>query len=325
MTFDIDPGQNHLQDIVYSFAAPPGFDLNQPDTGPCFAARSSGLYSSIDGGSTWQGLLDSLKLEQDLPVLSLAVSPAFRSDKILVAGVPGGLLLSEGGGDTWRVISFPSPPPLFSAVVLSPAFMDDGVGLSGSTEDGIFRTDDRGQKWPAANFGLLDLKIFCLQLTPTFQEDEIALAGTESGIFRSTNGGRAWREVSLPFDFETILSLACSPDFAHDHLFLAGMETKGLIVSTDGGQTWEQPDPLVVNGSVDSILFSPKFPNPADILIVNEGRLFLSRDAGKSWSAWLQAETGPGVVTAVFAPQGFNSGSALLVGMGDGRILRINV
>jgi photosystem II stability/assembly factor-like uncharacterized protein len=325
MTFDIDPGQGNLQDIVYSFAAPRGFEFNQPHTGPCFAARSSGLYSSIDGGSTWHSMLGSLQLNQDIPVLSLAVSPAYHSDKTLVAGFSGGLLVSNDGGSNWRVVSFPSPPPVFSAVALSPAFLEDGVALAGSLEDGIFRSEDRGQNWTSAAFGLLDLKTFCLELSPAFSENETVLTGTESGIFRSTNGGRAWREIPLPIGYEAVLSLASSPDFKRDSMILAGTETKGLLASTDGGQTWEQVDSAQISGSADAILFSPQFPHKEHILILNEGRLVLSVDGGKNWSPWREGEPGMGGVTAVFAPQGFATGSTILLAFVDGYILKLDI
>ena len=60
-------------------------------------------------------------------------------------------------------------------------------------DDGVYRSADRGVRWVAFNFGLLDLHVSCLAVSPDYADDETLLAGTESGIFESTNGeiGRA--------------------------------------------------------------------------------------------------------------------------------------
>lgn len=68
-------------------------------------------------------------------------------------------------------------------------------------EDGIFRSANRGERWSPWNFGLLDLNVLALAISPCFESDETIFAGTESGIFRSTNGGRAWREADFPLSW----------------------------------------------------------------------------------------------------------------------------
>jgi len=81
--------------------------------------------------------------------------------------------------------------PLISALATSPNFADDGTILAGSIEDGVFCSMDRGVQWAAWNFGLLDLHVLCMALSPHFGRDETVFVGTETGLFRSTNGGHA--------------------------------------------------------------------------------------------------------------------------------------
>ena len=105
-------------------------------------------------------------------------------------------------------------------------------------EDGVLRSWDRGASWAAWNFGLLDLNVFALALSPNFTHDDMLFVGAESGVFRSTNGGRAWRETAFPMECAPVLSLALSPNFSVDGCILAGTEEHGLWRSGDRGLTW---------------------------------------------------------------------------------------
>ncbi len=121
------------------------------------------------------------------------------------------------------------PPPFVHSLAVSPQFAQDGVVLAGTMEDGVFRSGDRGAQWAAWNFGLLDLSVLCLSMSPAYADDETVFAGTDSGIFRSMNGGRAWRELEFPPDWAPVLSLALSPGFGADGMLFAGTEFGGHV------------------------------------------------------------------------------------------------
>ena len=225
--------ENLQTDLVYALAC-------TPDLGVCFAARGSGLYRSVDGGGRsgnlhtihWvlQNLCPRLLLFYRLITL---ITPSF-------AGVPGGVLLSMDAGINWTPTWLASPPPMVSAMAISPNYSEDGVVFVGTAEDGVFRSADRGSHWTRWNFGLLDLTAYCMGVSPDYAVDETLYIGVESGIFCSTNGGRAWREVDLPVGYDAVLSLALSPDFAEDGVIFAGTESNGLLYSEDKGRTWRQ-------------------------------------------------------------------------------------
>lgn len=307
-----------VQDMVYSLATSPVFARD----GLCFAARPAGLYRSDDGGLTWQSAYASLELQKPLTTVAVIFSPDFERDHSLFAGVRGGVLRSVDGGRHWYVSSF-DPPPFVSALVVSPNFAQDGTLLAGTLEDGVLRSGDRGEHWTAWNFGLLDLNVLCLAISPSFAGDETLFAGTESGIFRSTNGGRAWREVEFPMEYAPVLSLALSPGYATDGLLLAGSETNGLFISRDRGATWERLGQKALGKEVSSIALAPRFPDQPDILVVSDNAVLISRDGGATWADWPEAASFSGEVVAVAAPQGLEPGALLLVGLTDGRVVRV--
>jgi len=304
------------QDLVHALAASPAFERD----GVCFAARPTGLYGSQDGGQSWQSAYGSLALEAPLATAAVALSPGFPADQTLFAGVPGAILRSSDGGRSWFVAPLPTPPPFVSSLAISPNFVHDGIVLAGTMEDGVFRSGERGVHWATWNFGLLDLNVLCLAISPAFAEDETVFAGTDSGIFCSTNGGRAWREVDFPADLAPVLSLALSPGYASAGLLFAGTESYGLYTSQDRGHSWTRLGEGTIDGAVNSLLLSPEFPARPEMLVSWAEALLISRDGGQTWSDWNPDFDIQHSIMAVAAPLGLGPDAPLMVGLVDGQV-----
>lgn len=318
----IDPitgQQDDPQDPVLALAASPAFSQD----GLCFAARRSGLYRSEDRGITWQPAYIALELGAALATSAVAVSPAFESDHSVFAGVHGAVLRSVTAGTRWQVALLPSPPPLVSTLVVSPNFLRDGTVFAGTVEDGVFRSGDRGSSWASWNFGLLDLHILSMAISPDFANDQTLFVGTESGIFRSGNGGRAWREVDFPDEFAPVLSVGVSPGYGKDGLLMVGTEDSGLFASQDRGRTWTRLGEHTIPGAVNAIVFAPEFPTKPDVLVLLDAAVLISRDGDQSRTHWRAGVVEEEGMAAVVAPHGLDPGAPLLLGLLDGRVLRI--
>ncbi|MGE5223873.1 MAG: VPS10 domain-containing protein [Omnitrophica WOR_2 bacterium] len=289
----------------------------------CFAARQSGFFLSKDGGIHWQTGFQSLQLDSPLSVTAAAISPSFRSDHTLFCGVPGGILYTIDGTKSWSSAIFQTPPPVISCIALSPDYLEDGILFAGTLEDGIFRSADRGSRWSPWNFGLLDLSILSLAISPGFKQDETILAGTSSGVFISENGGRAWREMDFPVDYAPVLCLALSPDYPQSGTIFAGTESRGLYQSTDNGDTWQRLGEEAIPDTVNNILLSQNFLRLPEILILTADSLQFSRDRGITWNTWKQNLVFDQNPTAMAALSGLHENMALLIGFEDGQIMRI--
>lgn len=289
-----------------------------------FAARNSGLYRTEDGGLAWQMAYQSLDLSEPLPTLTVAIAADFEHDPRVFAGLSGGILRSLNGGQVWENVPLPPPPPVISTLELSPNFEQDGIVFAATLEDGVLFSADRGHHFGAWNFGLLDLNILFLAISPDFAQDETVFVGTQSGIFRSTNGGRAWREVDLPVGYEAVLSLALSPDFARDSILLAGTELQGLLLSTDSGESWRRLGADVFTEAINAVQLAPDFSARPEILALHAGTLLHSADRGETWNLWREDILADQQVTAILAPHGFDPGALVLVGLLNGNVLRLD-
>jgi photosystem II stability/assembly factor-like uncharacterized protein len=301
-------------DPVYTIACPAG----SPEI---FAGRVSGLYHSPDGGASWIPVLQSLGVSEPTPIAAVAVSPSFAHDRTILAGVAGAALRSTDGGGTWKFLALKPPAPYLTALAFSPNFLEDGVILGGTAEDGILRSENGGDDWAYWNFGLLDLEILCLVVSPAFEQDETIFAGTGSGLFRSTNGGRAWKELRLPAGHVPILSLAAGGKIGQDFALFAGTEENGQFHSQDSGKSWLPAGAEPLQGAVNAVLASQTESQPTLAALV-DGELLISTNIG---SIWRKVRL-PGTQSAISAIQpasGFGLDQPLLIGLETGEIIRL--
>jgi photosystem II stability/assembly factor-like uncharacterized protein len=298
---------------VTALAISPTFERDRT----CFAATLVGLFCSTDGGGIWRRLGDA---GHAVAFTAVVVSPGFAEDgQLLVAGLEGGVWSVTNGGASWTTGDFRGRPVEVSALALSPEFGRDGTAFAATMEHGVFVTRNRGALWEAGTFGLLDLDVTALAVSPRFARDETLFAATASGLFRSPNGGRAWREVGQPGEGAVVQCLACSPDYGADGVLYAGTELNGLFRSEDRGITWQPVGSTLPDPCVNAVALSPRYHEDHTVLIATNSAVYLSRDAGHTWSHHAEA---PDALCLAITPS-FSAGDLVLVGLAEHGVLRL--
>ena len=123
-----------------------------------FAGTPSGLFKTSDGGESWNRLQIS-GLSEDSYIESVAVSPDFADERILLVSVRGeGHFRSVDGGETFSSIGdnlvddqivlgqFVGMVPKFSGIVFSPSFTIDKA-IYGYSGHALLRSVDIGETW----------------------------------------------------------------------------------------------------------------------------------------------------------------------------------
>lgn len=166
--------------------------------------------------------------------------------KVLLAASNQGLARAQGntsGG--WLVIS-----PLSGQRVrsLAAAAQASNTVFAG-TDDGVLRSDDRGQTWQPA--GLAGQIVTTLAVSP--QQPDIVYAGVKpAGVYVSRDGGESWAYLegfqrihgrrlwfspAEPPDWRAyVQAISVSP--TDPNVIVAGVEFGAVVRSDDGGQTW---------------------------------------------------------------------------------------
>jgi hypothetical protein len=202
-----------------------------------YAAVSTGIYRSSDGGAHWDAF------GQGLPALSdavgyktIAIEPA--SGRIWL-GTEGGLYRRERNGPRWT-----RDPDLGSArvtaVVCNPR---DGRVVVGTIKQGVHVRS--GRAWRRVG----DLDWFVSRVVPDPVDPARLYAATRgSGVFGSVDGGATWRPMGRGVLDPDVRSLAIHP--ADPSRLVVGTTAAGWYYSHDRGATWrasERVAPLTMS------------------------------------------------------------------------------
>ncbi len=271
-------------------------------------------------------------------VQALALSPAFRTDGLALAGgwrtggygVTGGygIVRTTDGGASWHDLQNENHRWPIYDLALSAAFASDQTAFAG-TEVGLLRSTDRGDTWTTLYGGLPGCEhgsrcaIGRVRLSPAFNLDGTVLAAqsvltdASAYLYRSTDRGVSWTRILTG----TVTAPAFSRDFATNHIvFAAQFDDLGatrLLRSTDAGLTWTEAKRLT-GVQVNDIL---ETYDGALLLATGDGVLRLVADG----DTYIVQETNPNTGAAVnrLAMAGDHQYAAgengLFISLSDGR------
>lgn len=265
-----------------------------------FVARSDGLYTACDDLAQWTKATYTPPAAGLPEAVTAICSVAQGSEMHIFAATQGGILRSSNHGQDWFFAALTAPPPVVSCLLPSPAFVDEGLLLVGTLEDGICRSEDYGRSWSPSGFGLLDRHVLVLAFAG---QEDIVYAGTETGVFVSHNAGRSWRETHFPMEAAPVLSLAALPSGE----LLAGTERSGLYASSDQGQTWLRQSETAFTEAINQLLYVR-----GRLYALHGDQLWSAQDTQSDWLP--QTQTNQSITTAAALLD-----QRLLLGFDDGR------
>jgi photosystem II stability/assembly factor-like uncharacterized protein len=221
---------------VYTLALVPGRE------GKIYAAASSGVWGTEDGGASWRQLTASIV---DMgKVSSLLVDPS-QPDTV-IAGTWRRAYRSDDGGATWTGIF---EGMVLDSEVFSMTPIPETPGEIWATTCGwVYHTLDRGDHWERFKDG------FAERRTPSFAAlpDGRLLAGTVGGLHLSVDGGRNWKPVGDPA--LSIQAIALHPD--RPQRVILATEGSGIWISDDGAATFHPSSNGMSNLRVSALALS---------------------------------------------------------------------
>ena len=247
----------------------------------CFAATEQGLWkwNAADG---WQPTAPQFA---QVPISAIAAA-----NQTVLIGSADGVALSRDAGETWGLATLPVKAHVL-ALAVSPNFDQDGIAWAATAKDGVLRSPDSGTNWHAWNYGLLDMAVNAMAVSPNFAEDETLFIGTELGVFVSENQGRAWRELGFPNESGPVTALAILAETTRkdarkgtQYTLAAGTEGNGLWMSAAPYATWTR-------ASLKAEVVNALAATSEGLIAATTDGVFTSPN-GKKWTRLTQTDDG---------------------------------
>ncbi|MHB0975572.1 MAG: FG-GAP-like repeat-containing protein [Candidatus Aquicultorales bacterium] len=267
-----------------------------------FVPTGRGVIKSANGGSSWEPV-SALTFFR---VWSIDLSPGYPSDPTIFAGSLDGVYISEDAGATWAKSNKGINEIRVSSLAISPDIANDGRLYAGSY-DGLYVSNDSGDSWSLDDAALPGPHVRSVRFSSDYANDGTVFAVTDDFIYRSTNRGGNWSKVYDPANPPPVqgggvyggpygnnespygpspVYITISPTFATDRTVFVGTYY-GLLVSTDGGDSWTAI-PLSTYGGIKAVL-SPSYATDKTLFAhalrpeADSQKLFKSTDGGKTW------------------------------------------
>jgi photosystem II stability/assembly factor-like uncharacterized protein len=233
-------------------------------------STEGGLYSSDDGGMTWESDADM----QGQSIRALTAAPS--DPKAVVAGTLKGVYRSADGGKHWKLISPEGSQEIHEveSIAIDPA---NPEVIYAGTWHLPWKTIDGGANWTSIKQGIIeDSDVFSIILDP--KDPNVVYASACSGIYKSQNGGEKFQKVQgIPSTARRTRVLMQDP--RNLNIVFAGT-TEGLFRTGDSGAGWQRTTgPEVI---VNDVYVDPSNTNHV-LLATDRGGVLASNDGGFSF------------------------------------------
>lgn len=316
-----------------------GWVVDRPD---------GGLYESSDGGLTWQVQAEM----KGQSVRALASAPS--DPKIMVAGTLKGVYRTDDSGVHWKLISPEGSTEIHEVESIAIDPVDPKIIYAG-TWHLPWKTVDGGAHWTNIKQGIIDdSDVFSIIVDPKspqtvyasacsgiyksvdgggkfakvqgipttarrtrkLAQDPLNLttvfAGTTEGLYRSLTSGIGWTRLTGP---DVIVNDVYIDPTSSKHVLLA-TDRAGVLVSEDGGVTFQPSNSGFSSRQVTSFAADPHKPSTIYVGVVNDktsGGVFMSEDGGVRWQQQSNALNGRDIFSLATIEDG-----TLLAGTGHG-------
>jgi photosystem II stability/assembly factor-like uncharacterized protein len=248
------------------------------------AGETQAVYSSPDGGATWQAF--DLDTNQTIPAVILDSSEGSSTGWLVYGNDDGQSFQSEcwttgDSGATWaRLSEFEEDRPVGCLFQLDADTLYAG-GYSGY----VVVSDDGGATWrdisvPMDEEYTADVTSVC------FVDTQRGWAATPRVLYGTEDGGTTWepfKEFDPSSEDKAFPRIGCVTATMEQDAVRVSMTTlmDGAYQSTDGGHTWEKAD----LGDAKTT-FSVSFLTPRRGIVTGAGgRVWTTEDGGETWDA----------------------------------------
>lgn len=241
------------------------------------AGTLKGVYRSQDGGRNWTLISPPGSVEIH-EVESIAIDPV--NPQIIYAGTWHLPWKTVDGGQHWQNIKqgLIVDSDVFS-IIIDPHAPNV---IYASACSGIYKSNDAGEQFhKVQGIPSAARRTRVLMQDPT--NSNIVYAGTTEGLYRTVDAGAKWT-LMTPNDI--IINDVYVDPKNPQHILMA-TDRSGVLKSEDGAATFHSDNHGFSERQVSALVTDPQNPSTVYVGVLNDkrfGGVFVSKDAGQSWT-----------------------------------------
>ncbi len=270
--------------------------------------NGQGIYRSTDGGNTFSTVNSGLNTSNISQTYFDQIQFADSDPNIAFVGEwsKAGNYISEDGGVTWNKLegydnsAYSMQNKYFRAFAIDP---NNAQKIIGGTGEGIWLSEDLGNSWTDVSSteitenhwrgnGYSGLVVRNFRWDH-FHTNQSFIAAMDSGKWISRDDLNSWewsgsQRFNGMSDFEGLIDVSFTNTAVEEQVIYGVVgqystdSSKGVYVSFDGGQTWQNQGSPITSGTASRIVAHPTETNK--VWVIWDEKLFFSNDAGQSWT-----------------------------------------
>ncbi len=261
------------------------------------AGTLTGVYRSEDGGQNWN-LISPPGSAELHEVESIAIDPV--NPQIIYAGTWHLPWKTEDGGQHWQNIKqgLIVDSDVFSIIIDPHA--PNVVYTSACS--GIYKSTDAGQQFHKIQ-GIPSSARRTRVLMQDPSNSNVVYAGTTEGLYRTADAGAKWT-LMTPKDI--IINDVYVDPKNPQHVLMA-TDRSGVLESYDSTVSFHPANRGFSERQVSSMVVDPQNPNTVYVGVLNDkrfGGVFVSKDAGQSWTQINAGLNGSDIFALAMSPSG---------------------
>ena len=265
---------------------------DERDSNTIYIGTNLGIYRSNDRGASWstigapriQSPPKTRKGRRNAAVVSPSISgAALRSNDMIKRGQEA---LNASG---YNIGVADGKAGTATTTQLRKFQADKGIPVSGKFDNvtltalglggGVNVSNDRG-KLPVPVIALTDM-VNALAFTYDDRDGKPGmLAATNAGLYRTYDPSRGWERLSYGAGIDP-RTTCISTHSQNPQTIWIGTANSGVLVSRNGGQSWEQATGIPANAPISTITQDPG--RSAYVYVGTKQTLYVSHDGGEKW------------------------------------------